>query len=111
MQEQLQKIHVCLLKERSKRIRPQTDDKVLVAWNAMALMAFSDAARYLKRTDYLEVARKNADFLLTHLYSSGRLMRSWRNGKARRHDAYLEDHAALILGLLSLYESDPDLRW
>jgi uncharacterized protein YyaL (SSP411 family) len=38
------------------------------------------------------------------------LLRSWRRGAAR-HDAYLEDHAALILGLLSLYRSDPDPAW
>ena len=106
----LQKMHAYLLKERSKRIRPQTDDKVLVAWNALALMAFSDAARYLKRIDYLEIAQKNAGFLLTHLYLNGRLLRSWRNGIAQ-HDAFLEDHAALILGLLSLYQSDPNVRW
>ncbi len=49
---------------RSQRIRPLTDDKVLVSWNALALRAFAEAARYLKRDDYLEIARKNAHFLL-----------------------------------------------
>ncbi len=103
-------MHHHLRSVRELRVRPATDDKVLTAWNALALIAFAEAARYLKRQDYLEIARRNADFLLTELNPGDRLMRSWRNGKAQ-HDAYLEDHAALILGLLALYQSDPDPYW
>jgi uncharacterized protein YyaL (SSP411 family) len=91
-------------------VRPGTDDKVLTAWNGLMLIALAEAARYLKRSDYLEAARKNADFLLRELYLGGRLLRSWRAGRAA-HNGYLEDHAALILGLLALYQSDPDVRW
>jgi uncharacterized protein YyaL (SSP411 family) len=64
----------------------------------------------LKREDYLEVAIRNARFLLEALHPHDRLMRSWRNGIAR-HYAYLEDYAGLILGLLALYQSDPQPRW
>ena len=99
-----------LLLARQLRTRPHTDDKVLVAWNALALAAFAEAARYLKRQDYLEVAKLNADFLLTELNPQDSLKRSWRNGQAQ-HSAYLEDYAALILGLLALYQSDPDPWW
>jgi uncharacterized protein len=99
-----------LLAVRQLRTRPNTDDKVLVAWNALALAAFAEAARYLKRQDYLEVAKLNADFLLTELNPQDSLKRSWRNGQAQ-HPAYLEDYAALILGLLALYQSDPDPWW
>jgi uncharacterized protein YyaL (SSP411 family) len=106
----LDQIHARLLAARSKRIRPQTDDKVLVSWNAFALRALAEAARYLNRPDYLAAAQRNAHFLLTALRPAGHLMRSWRDGLAR-HDAFLEDYAALILGLLSLYQSDPDPRW
>ncbi len=108
--EKLDAIHSKLLAAREKRVRPGTDDKVLVAWNALALRAFAEAGRYLKREDYLDAARKNADFLLEEMYSSERLLRAWRAGQAR-HNAYLEDYAALILALLSLYESDPNQRW
>ncbi|OGO29431.1 MAG: hypothetical protein A2Z16_03245 [Chloroflexi bacterium RBG_16_54_18] len=108
--ETLRKINQVLLDEREKRIRPGLDDKSLAAWNAMALSAFAEAARYLKRDDYLEAARKNAHFLLTRSVQDGRLMRSWRLGRARS-SAYLEDHAGLVLALISLYQSDPDLRW
>jgi uncharacterized protein len=99
-----------LSRARSARIRPGTDDKVIVSWNAFTLQAFSEAARYLNRPDYLESARKNATFLLAELHPSDRLLRSWRKGSAR-HNAYLEDYAALIIALYSLYQSDPDLHW
>jgi uncharacterized protein YyaL (SSP411 family) len=107
--ESLMRINQVLLEERQKRIRPGLDDKSLAAWNAMALAAFAEAARYLKRDDYLDAARKNAHFLLTRLVQNGGLLRSWRLGRAQ-NSAYLEDHAGLILALISLYQSDPDIR-
>ena len=106
----LSRLHALLRKARTGRIRPGTDDKVLVSWNAQMLSAFAEAARYLQRKDYLVMAQLNARFLLGQLYQEGRLMRSWREGKAN-HTAYLEDYAALILGLLNLYQSDPDPVW
>jgi uncharacterized protein YyaL (SSP411 family) len=106
----LSEIHATLRLARSHRVPPSTDDKVLVAWNALALTAFAEAARYLQRSDYLAVARNNASFLLNHLVREGQLLRSWRKGQAR-HRAYLEDHAALTLGLVALYQTDPDLDW
>ncbi len=117
----LKRIHGRLLQARGERVRPGTDDKVLTAWNALMLSAFAEAARYLRRPDYLEAARKNARFLLEALHTPGRLFRSWRDGQAdgrdnashghARHNAYLEDYAGLILGLLALYETDPDPGW
>jgi uncharacterized protein YyaL (SSP411 family) len=101
----LQSAHQKLFAARSSRIRPATDDKVLTAWNAWMNIAFSEAARYLKRSDYLEVAQRNLTFLLETLYQDGRLLRSWREGKAL-HNAYLEDYSSLALALLSLYQSD-----
>ncbi|MGW8249835.1 MAG: thioredoxin domain-containing protein, partial [Anaerolineales bacterium] len=110
MSQRLQKLHNRLRDARDRRIRPATDDKVLTAWNALALDVFSEAARYLQRGDYLEAARRNAAFILQQVYKDGLLLRSWRNGKAQ-HNAYLEDHASLILALISLYQSDPDPSW
>ena len=99
-----------LLDKRSQRVGPSTDDKVLVSWNAMMLSAFAEAGRSIGRRDYIEAAEKNAKFLLENLIREGRLLRSWRAGVAR-HTAYLEDHASLALGLLSLYQTDPNPRW
>ena len=106
----LNETHQLLLARRNQRIRPATDDKVLLAWNAWMLEAFSEAARYLQREDYLETARRNAQFLKQSMFQDGRLMRSWRDGKAL-HNAYLEDYASFILALTNLYQSDPDPEW
>ncbi len=107
----LETLHARLLAARAQRVRPATDDKVLTAWNGLALSALAEAARYLGRADYLQAARQNADFLLTHLRrADGRLHRAWRAGQAA-HTAMLEDYAALGLGLLALYQSDPQTRW
>ncbi len=95
---------------RKSRIRPGKDDKILVSWNALALISLAEAARYLERSDYLDVARLIADFLLIELHPQDRLLRSWRAGRAQ-HNAYLEDYASLILALIALYQSDPDPYW
>jgi uncharacterized protein YyaL (SSP411 family) len=108
--QRLSKCHARLLKARSSRIRPATDDKVLVMWNSLMLKAFAEAGRFLNRQDYLQVAIRNARFLLNNLYINDRLHRSWRDGQAK-HNAYLEDYAGLILALLALYQSDPNKDW
>jgi len=99
-----------LLQARQQRVRPATDDKIITVWNALTLISLSEAARYLKRPDYYQAARDNARFLLEQLYTGERLLRTWRDGRAR-HNAYLEDYAALILALLSLYQADSDVQW
>jgi uncharacterized protein YyaL (SSP411 family) len=109
--QRLEELNRQLLSIRTNRIRPMTDDKIIVSWNGLALVAFAEAARYLNRPEYLDAARRNADFLLTELHSDNRLMRVWRNGKVGNHYALLEDYASLILGLISLYQSDPDIYW
>jgi uncharacterized protein len=106
----LQYLNRILLGKRSERIRPATDDKVLVSWNALALTVFAEAARYLDIPAYLEIACKNATFLWDQMVFRNRLFRSWRNGKAR-HNAYLEDYAGLILANISLYQSNFETVW
>ena len=106
----LDQCHQRLMQVRSLRQRPATDDKVITSWNALMLWAFSEAARLLNRIDYLKIAQRNAHFLLDNLYSNGRLFRTWRNGQSK-YDAYLEDYSALIIGLISLYQADNDIRW
>jgi uncharacterized protein YyaL (SSP411 family) len=106
----LHRVQIQLLAVRSRRTRPQTDDKVLTGWNGLALTAFAQAARALQRPDYLLAAQENAAFILNNLRSQGKLHRSWRSGQAR-NPAVLEDYAALIIGLLELYQSDFNNHW
>ncbi len=108
--EKLNECHRRLLQERTGRVRPGTDDKVLTTWNALALSAFSQTAVAFDRSDYLEIAARNADFLLTSLRPEGQLRRSWRDGHTTR-EVFLEDYAALIIGLLDLYQADFNNRW
>jgi hypothetical protein len=99
-----------VLAARAGRIRPGLDDKVLTGWNGLTMIALAEAARATGSPDYLRAAQLQAEFLLGNLIVEGRLHRSWRAGQAR-HTAYLEDHAALGLGLLALYQADFNPRW
>jgi len=109
--ERLPEIRCKLFGARAQRIRPGLDDKRLTASNALMIAALADAGGVLDRADYLEAARRCADFLLSSLRDGeGRLLRTWKDGRARL-SAYLEDHAFLLEALLVLYESTFEPRW
>jgi uncharacterized protein YyaL (SSP411 family) len=71
---------------------------------------FAEAGRVLNNYQYLDIAARNANFLLTALRPQGRLRRAWRQGQVS-HEVFLEDYASLMLGLLELYQSDFNNRW
>jgi uncharacterized protein YyaL (SSP411 family) len=101
----VQQARQILYETRARRNWPGRDDKVLTAWNGFMLRAMAEAGRILDREEYRRSARSNALFLLEHLTTDqGRVYRSWRRGVAKV-DAYLEDYASLVNGLLSTYES------
>src|SRR5262245_7741565 len=96
---------------RERRIRPATDDKVLAAWNGFAIAALAEAGRAFERPHYVDAAVAAADFVLTRLRNDdGRLLRSWRDGRAGR-PAFAADHASMADACLVLYETTFDLRW
>ncbi len=100
-----------LFAEREKRIKPFRDEKILTAWNGLMLAAFAEAARVLQSDDYLDVAKKNADFLIEELMTeNGRLLRTWKDGKAKLN-GYLEDYANLADGLIELYQACGDAKY
>jgi uncharacterized protein YyaL (SSP411 family) len=110
LQQTLQRDRALLFKVREQRIRPGRDEKILTAWNGLMLRSFAEAARYLSRPDYLQVAINNASFLLDTVRQNGRLLRTYKDGRARLN-GYLEDYAFLADGLLALYEASFDTRW
>ncbi len=110
MQQALMRGREVLFHEREKRIKPYRDEKMLTAWNGLMMRSFAEAAQVLGRADYLEVARRNAEFVLANLRKDGRLLRTHRDG-ASKLNAYLEDYAYLADGLLALYEATFDVRW
>jgi hypothetical protein len=100
-----------LLEVRSQRIRPGLDDKVLVAWNALAIEAFAKGYMDLGEPRYLEAARQCASFLMDQLTDQdGRLLHVWRRGRAEI-PGFLDDYAYLANGLITLFEADHQAGW
>ena len=100
-----------VLAERSKRERPLLDDKVLTSWNGLMVRAFAQAAAAFGSDRYRDAAIKAANFTLTELVDeNGRLLRTWRGEKAKLN-AYLDDYAFSISGLLALHEATNDSAW
>jgi uncharacterized protein len=95
---------------RAKRVWPGLDDKVLTSWNAMMLHSFAEAARVLEREDWLRIATRSAEFLTSSLRADGRLLRTYKDGRAKI-PAFLEDHALLADALIAVYEATWDARW
>ena len=100
----LEGARVRLFKVRERRTRPGLDDKVLTAWNALAIRGMAIASRALERRDLLESAFRAADFVRARLWRDGKLLVSWRDGRAQL-DAYLDDYAFLLDAQLELLQS------
>ncbi len=99
-----------LFREREKRIKPHRDEKVLTAWNGLMLAAFAEAGAILDLPRYREIAVRNAEFILTQLAADGRLLRTWKNGRAKLN-GYLEDYANVADGLLVLFQATGEFRY
>ena len=97
---------------RASRPHPPLDDKVLVSWNGLMISAFARAAQVLDEPRYAELARTSAAFIESKMYDpqTGLLKRRYREGTAEI-DAFVEDYAFLIQGLVDLYETSFDVKW
>jgi uncharacterized protein len=100
-----------LLEVREGRVRPATDDKVLAAWNGLAIEALAEAGRALDRPDLVEAALAAAGFVLSRLRrDDGRLLRAWRDGRTSG-PGYSDDYALMMSACLALYETTFEVRW
>jgi uncharacterized protein YyaL (SSP411 family) len=95
-----------LLKARNLRIWPARDEKILTAWNALMIKGLAIASRVLKRPDLAEAASAAVDFVRHHLWRDGRLLATYKDGRAHL-PAYLDDYAFLADALLELLQT----RW
>ena len=98
---------------REKRVRPGRDDKVLTSWNALTIQGLAHAGRLLGKREWIEAARGALRFLRGSLWNEGRLLATWKDGRAHL-DAYLDDHAFLLAALLEMLQADfqpADLEW
>jgi uncharacterized protein len=122
--EVLNRSRTQMYQDRLYRPRPHRDDKVLTAWNGLMIAALARLTRYLRAGDadsreaaekYLEAARRAESFIRGKMWNaaSRTLLRRYRDGHADI-DAYAEDYAYLIFGLVELFQADADasrLEW
>ncbi|MCP3798692.1 thioredoxin domain-containing protein [Allokutzneria sp. A3M-2-11 16] len=109
--ERWERVRAQLLGARAGRPQPGRDDKVVTAWNGMAIAALADAGAALDRPQWIEAAISAADLLLRKHYVDGRLLRSSRDGVAGRAAGVLEDYGCLAEGLLALYQATTTPKW
>jgi uncharacterized protein YyaL (SSP411 family) len=93
-----------LLAARIQRIRPGRDEKILASWNALMIKGMARAARVFDETAWLASAQSAMDFVRATLWQDGRLLATYKDGKAHLN-AYLDDHAFLLDALLELLQS------
>jgi uncharacterized protein YyaL (SSP411 family) len=99
-----------LLRARSKRIAPATDDKIITSWNAMALRSFALGGLIFGQQRYIRIAESLGKFLIENLYNNGRLYRVWKGHRSNLF-GYLEDYAYTALSLLTLHEATFSHYW
>jgi uncharacterized protein len=100
-----------LYQEREKRSKPRLDDKCLCSWNAIMLKGFVEGYKALQNENYLEIAIKNADFILKEfLHEDGNLFHTFKDNKATIN-GYLEDYAAVIDAFIGLYQVTFNEKW
>jgi hypothetical protein len=99
-----------LYEARTQRVWPARDEKILASWNGLMLRAVCEAARAFGSLELRELARRNGEFLFREMVREGRVFRSHKDG-VTRIPGFLEDHAAVALGALSLYELTFDRTW
>jgi uncharacterized protein YyaL (SSP411 family) len=95
-----------LLAARNLRVWPARDEKILTSWNALLIKGLAVAGRALNRADFIDAASTAVDFIRHKLWHDGRLLATYKDGRAHL-SAYLDDYAFLADALLELLQS----RW
>jgi hypothetical protein len=94
-----------LFAARERRVHPGRDEKILGAWNGLMIAGMACAARVFDRPDWLRSAQRAMDFVRDTLWRDGRLLATYKNGKAHLN-AYLDDHAFLLNAALELLQAE-----
>jgi uncharacterized protein YyaL (SSP411 family) len=105
------RVRAALLAARAQRPQPARDDKVVTAWNGLAIVALAEGGAALDRPAWVAAAARAADLLLDRHVVAGRLRRSSRDGGVGAAAGVLEDYAALADGLLALHQATGAPRW
>jgi uncharacterized protein len=94
-----------LLAVRAKRIWPGRDDKVLTSWNALMIKGMPRASRVFDEPAWHASARRALDFIRATLWQDGRLLATYKDGRAHLN-AYLDDHAFLLDALMEMMQTE-----
>ena len=100
-----------LLAARAQRPQPARDDKVVTAWNGLAIAALAEHGVLTGAEASVAAARRAAELLAGTHWVDGRLRRASRDGVAGRHAGVLEDYGDLAEGLLALHQATGEGRW
>ena len=95
---------------RARRSPPFRDEKILAAWNGLALSGFAVAGRVFAEPRYIDAAARAATFVLGRMRPDGRLARSHKDGR-NGVAGFLDDYAFVCAGLIDLFEATSDRRW
>ncbi|HWD01228.1 MAG TPA: thioredoxin domain-containing protein [Amycolatopsis sp.] len=106
-----ERVRAALLAARGARPQPARDDKVVSAWNGLAIAALAEAGVALERPQWIHLARDAATLLLEVHLVDGRLRRSSRDGAVGRPAGVLEDYGCVADGLLALHQATGEPRW
>ncbi|MET8519910.1 thioredoxin domain-containing protein [Nocardioides sp. NPDC004968] len=109
--ERLESVKTRLLAARAERVRPARDDKVVAAWNGLAISGLVDAGLLLGERRYLDAAIGAAELLWRVHAQGARLLRVSRDGVAGAHAGVLEDYGCVAAGFLALTQATGDSTW
>ena len=98
-----------LFEAREQRVRPGRDEKILVSWNALAMRGMAHAGRVLGHPEWITSARRALDFIRAKMWRDGRLLATYKDGRAHLK-AYLDDYAFLLAAVLELLQERFDVE-
>jgi uncharacterized protein YyaL (SSP411 family) len=117
--DDVEEIQRTLFDARQDRVPPDTDTKVIAAWNGLMIQTFARAGFVLGNEDYVESARHAAEFVLSEMVEKAsrslktgdfELMRTYK-GERARFTGYLDDYAFMATGLVELFEATGERKW
>jgi hypothetical protein len=102
--DRLHSVREVLFEARKRRVPPAIDDKVLTDWNGLMISALAKAGSVLNEANYVEAAKKTADFILNQMLKDGVLHHRYAKGETAI-EGFLDDYAFFVFGLIELYEA------
>jgi uncharacterized protein YyaL (SSP411 family) len=93
-----------LFTEREKRIKPFRDEKIIAAWNGLALSGLAEAIKVFNPTACIDAVNRTIEFVFRKMFRDGFLLHTYKDGQAKLL-GYLDDYAFVAIGLLDVYEA------